>query len=288
MKVFLSWSGTLTKRVAELLRDWLPNVLQNVDPWISSEDIEKGEIWFTSIGEAISEVTTGIVCLSKDNLNAPWILFESGSLSKGITKNRVCTLLVDLEPSDLMPPLSNFNATKITKEDMFKLVKTINLGSGNKALQDQRLSASFEIWWPNFEQKFSQILKSVPATKQTTKRSLDDITAEILDTVRAIHKTRQDAHALTLEGLTGIQPLVPASFFGTGHGQISDPFTYEIVNALVKNGASLREMRREGTKSEITLLGKTTQELNRDLTSISKKYHVEIILTDDTSFQMLT
>lgn len=193
MKIFVSWSGFITKRVAELIRDWLPNVLQSIDPWVSSEDIEKGEIWFTSIADTISTVVIGIVCLSKDNVNAPWILFESGALSKGITKNRVCTLLIDLEPSDLKPPLSNFNATKITKEDMLKLLKTINSASGDKALPEQRLSASFERWWPDFDQKIAEILESVPATKQPPKRSLDDMTAEILDTVRAIQKSSQES-----------------------------------------------------------------------------------------------
>jgi hypothetical protein len=191
MKIFVSWSGLLSRRVAELLRDWLPNVLQSIQPWVSFEDIDKGKIWFGDISDTIGEAALGIVCLSKDNLNARWILFEAGGLAQGIAKDRVCTLLIDVEPSQVEPPLSQFNATKIVKEDVFQLIKTINKSCGENALSEQRLLDSFEIWWPRFEEKFNDIKKSVPRSGEPVTRRLDDVAAEILETVRSIQKSVQ-------------------------------------------------------------------------------------------------
>jgi hypothetical protein len=198
MKVFISWSGELSKKIAELLKTWIPNVLQNAEPWISSEDIEKGEVWFGAISEKLADISVGIICLTKINLNAPWILFEAGSLSKGLAKNRICTLLIDLEPSDLKPPLAQFNATKALKADMAKLIKTINAVSNEKALAEARVEAAFEMWWPDFEKRFNESVKSLPPSLGP-RRSVEDMTSEILTTVRAMHNQMQETPVLDLD-----------------------------------------------------------------------------------------
>jgi hypothetical protein len=45
MKVFISWSGETSRRIAEVIRDQLPNALQFVRPFFSHEDIDKGARW---------------------------------------------------------------------------------------------------------------------------------------------------------------------------------------------------------------------------------------------------
>ena len=53
MKVFISWSGPTSNRIALAFRDWLPCVLQTVDPYVSSEDIEKGRRWSADIAKEL-------------------------------------------------------------------------------------------------------------------------------------------------------------------------------------------------------------------------------------------
>ena len=96
MKIFISWSGERSRQVADLLSNWIQCVLQAVDPWLSSKDIDRGSLWFSEITNQLSNTHNGIVCLTKANLNKPWILFESGALAKGLNSNRVYTFLIDL------------------------------------------------------------------------------------------------------------------------------------------------------------------------------------------------
>jgi hypothetical protein len=110
MKVFISWSGIVSHQVALALNDWLPCVIQGVQPFLSSEHIHKGAPWFDEIGGQLEETHFGILCLTPTNLEAPWILFEAGALSKKVGQARVVPLVLGFALSELKPPLSNFNA----------------------------------------------------------------------------------------------------------------------------------------------------------------------------------
>jgi hypothetical protein len=120
MKVFISWSGDLSKKVAEFLAIWLQDILQGVKCWVSTDDIDKGKIWFGNITKELAETEIGILCLTRENKDARWVLFEAGALSKGLSESRVCPFLVDLQQSDLQPPLSQFNGTLPNKADVLK------------------------------------------------------------------------------------------------------------------------------------------------------------------------
>src|SRR3989304_2155596 len=135
-KVFISWSGELSQKVAEAIRQWLPGVLQFVKPYFTPSDIEKGARWATDILTELSSSQLGIICLTKDNLDRPWILFESGALAKSFDKSKVCTVLFDVEPADLTGPLTVFQATRFEQSDFKKLVKSVNASGGDAKLDD--------------------------------------------------------------------------------------------------------------------------------------------------------
>ena len=86
MRVFISWSGDTSKRLAEALRDWLPGVLQAVKPYFTPNDIEKGTRWSGEIAGELEKASFGLFCLTRDNINSPWMMFEAGALSKHVDK----------------------------------------------------------------------------------------------------------------------------------------------------------------------------------------------------------
>jgi hypothetical protein len=82
MRVFISWSGETSKLLAEILRQWLPAVIQAVKPYYSPDDITKGTRWSGEIAKILEESKIGLICLTGQNLDAPWIMFEAVEKSR--------------------------------------------------------------------------------------------------------------------------------------------------------------------------------------------------------------
>jgi hypothetical protein len=187
MKVFLSWSGQRSGEVASLLSDWLCCVIQASRPWISSRDLDRGSLWFGEINDQLKDTTVGIICLTQENKNRPWILFEAGALAKGLSTARVCTFLVDLEPKDIEDPLAQFNHTFPTKESVFGLAKTLNNSLGVSGLDIRILEQVFNTYWPQFDEKFKSILKNSSSQPPSQPRPKEDMLGEILDITRQLN-----------------------------------------------------------------------------------------------------
>lgn len=184
-KVFISWSGELSKKLAEEVRLWLPGVLQFVKPYFTPNDIEKGTRWSTEIANELESSNAGIICLTKDNITKPWILFEAGALSKNFGKANVCTILFNLDNADLTGPLTSFQATRFDKTDFKKLLATINNTGGESKLESAVLNDVFEMWWPKLELKINEILKNhVEENNNDNVRSERDILEEVLELTR--------------------------------------------------------------------------------------------------------
>lgn len=183
-KVFISWSGDQSRKLAESLRQWLPGVLQFVKPYFTPDDIEKGARWGPDITKELDESQVGIICLTKDNLDKPWILFEAGALSKSFDKAKVCTVLFGVDTTDLKGPLTIFQHTRFEETDFKKLVKSINATAGDDKLDDGVLDSVFKMWWPQLEEKIAATLADHDSNENATGRSERDILEEILELSR--------------------------------------------------------------------------------------------------------
>ncbi len=195
MKVFISWSGELSHRVALALRDWLPSVIQTIEPYVSSEDIDKGARWSTDIASELEKSAFGILCITRNNLEAPWIHFEAGALSKSVDKSRVSPLLFGLKRSEIKGgPLLQFQSTLAEAEDLRKLLLSLNSSCQPPLLDEQRLNSIFDVWWPQLEKSFNALLERVDPTTipqegpQLQPPANTEILEEILELMRQQHR----------------------------------------------------------------------------------------------------
>jgi hypothetical protein len=91
-----------------------------------------------------------------------------------------------MSPEDVGQPLGQFQHTSLDREDIRKLLHTINSTvqeSGERALPEQRLDAVFERFWPELEDKLKHIAQE-KVEEKPKERTDSDVLKEILDGVR--------------------------------------------------------------------------------------------------------
>ncbi len=189
MKVFISWSGKRSKALANALRDWLPMVLQYVEPWVSDKDISAGDRWAQAIAGELESANFGIICITPENLHSEWILFESGALSKSMLEAKVIPLLFGLELSDLSGPLSQFQAQKLEEPGIMEVVKSINKVSETKT-SDQIVDQLVPALWPRLHDALNTIPDTEPSERHM--RPHHEILEELVTGVRGINSRMRD------------------------------------------------------------------------------------------------
>ena len=185
MKVFISWSKEQSHQVALAFKEWLPSIIQTVDPYVSSEDTDKGSRWNSEIVKELEQSAYGILCVTKENMSEPWLLFEAGALSNKISNSLVCPFLFDLKQSQVKGPLEQFQSAIFEKEEVRKLVVAINKASSENVLKEELLNKTFEKWWPDFESKLNTLKAKQPSQMEAVdKAQTDDVIEKVLEIVR--------------------------------------------------------------------------------------------------------
>ena len=183
MEVFISWSGVKGRFVAEALREWLPYLLHDIQPWISSGDIHPGTRWNVGIAEKLDQAHYGIVCVTRESLNSRWLHFEAGALAKSIEKARVIPYLVDVEIAEVQGPLIQFQATEASKESTWKLLNSLNdVTEHDTKVPRHRLRRLFEKFWPDLEKQLSKAPED--SAESRPSRSDRSILEELLESTR--------------------------------------------------------------------------------------------------------
>ena len=182
-KIFIGWSGDRSKDAARALRDWIPNVIQAADPWMSEKDIDPGSMWDKDLIAALESAKIGILCITSDDLNSIWMHFEAGMLANSLKeRNYVCPYLLGVEPTDIQGPLSHFQAKKADKESTKQLLYLINDLSASP-IDKPRIDLIFEQFWGRLESKLIEII-SKPSEGAIHRRDSADILNELLELTR--------------------------------------------------------------------------------------------------------
>jgi len=187
-------------------------------------------------------------------------MFEAGALSKSMDKSRVCPMLFGVEPTDLAGPLVQFQAAPFSKDEVRKVMKTINSQLGDLALATNVLDSVFEKWWPDLDEKVISILNQVAPTSQKGLRTDRELLEEVLKISRTLavrereqSRDRPDRSSARLAGdiaerqLELMSEMLQRSHDAALLGELNDKGT-QIMQILFKN-FSLEDESRLGTRT---------------------------------------
>lgn len=179
-RIFISWSGDLSKEVAQLIHEWLPGVFEEVKPWMSDNDIAAGDNWKEELESVLEEAEFCIVCVTQLSHNSPWLNYEIGRLKD----KAICPLFIDLSPNEIDGPLKGMQGTTFDQTGMLKLVRTLNKLGDTACYPDQVLENLFLGAWPKLEEKY----KSLSDAELNTSSHLVSVCSESMRNVHGEQK----------------------------------------------------------------------------------------------------
>lgn len=184
LKLFLSWSGSTSHKIADILGESLYSLFrESIEFFYSPENIRSGDKWLYELNEALKNSKFGILCITKDNLNSAWINFEAGAIGKSLVESKVCPVLINVDRNSMQNhPLNIYQSVILSdKEDMRKLLHSIcnELETRDKIAIVNILRKEFDTkWWPHFNGEIQAVLKEESETKNQTPKSIMTILAK--------------------------------------------------------------------------------------------------------------
>lgn len=183
-RIFLSWSGDTSGELAEILKEWLSTVFDDLDVCCISRDIGPGQRWSKAIDDYLQNSHVGIFVYTPDNYDSLWMAFEAGALSKKIAESRIVPLVFGGNVSDLQGPIARFQAKRFGQKEMVAVLNTVNealqLGA-LPALLDKKVIQT----WDWLSPKIAEILNKANESGVGSSSRLRQ-TGDILDDIYSL------------------------------------------------------------------------------------------------------
>jgi len=259
VKLFISWSGERSHALGDALHDWIPLVLHYVEPWLSQADIEAGQRWAEQVAKELEASNFGIICVTRENVGSPWVLFEAGALAKSMQGSRVIPLLLDLEVRDITGPLAQFQAKKVERTGLLEVIQSLNQLATPHSVPEDRVMQLFDALWPEFEKKVTAI--PMPSSQARHARPQPEILEELVTSVRSLDSRFREIADEGPRGLRPrrrIHPLMVAEISHQLGGKRGDPIALLIMASLFRDempwvyelGIEAYRAARDGTPEE--------------------------------------
>ncbi len=236
--------------------------------WLSEADIEAGERWAEAVAKELADSNFGVICVTRENVGSPWVLFEAGALAKTMQGSKVIPLLLDLEFTDITGPLAQFQAKKVVKAGIAEVMHSINQ-TANLAVPEVRAKQLFDALWPEFEKNIKAIPKDAAAAKHA--RPQHEVLEELVASVRSLDsRLREVSEGNPMSGRRRrmrFDPMMFEEMMHMGGGKPGDPFRLLFLASMFREdmpwlyelGMEAYRAAKSGLPEEVAVFNEGTQ-----------------------------
>ena len=185
--IFIGWSGDNSRKIAEELKKTLEKIFPNkINCFVSTQNIAYGEDWYRRIKNRLERSDLGILCITKENIKAPWLYFEAGILVRNNSK--VIPLLINCNPPSLNnTPIQVKQSIQFNNPDQFKkMLKDIQV-QFNLAQDTEKtiLDGIYTNQYNEMKNNLSATIDELKNKRRLTDSHIypTDVTTLIMDTV---------------------------------------------------------------------------------------------------------
>jgi predicted nucleotide-binding protein len=194
--------------VAHALRDWLPLVLQEVEPWLASDMTQPGT-QSNGIPDHFQDNAAIILCVTREALQSMWFHFGTGAAVRASPRKLIIPLAIGIEPSDITGPPAVFQPIKFDNEGIRKLVLRLN-DALEKPLDRDVVMGIIDAWEsPRAVFRDLSIFSKMPLLLADTDSDSPEPT--LIDELRALTKEVSALHDRVEAGFrsAAVPPSVP-------------------------------------------------------------------------------
>jgi len=255
--VFISWSGERSKAVAEALHHVLQCAMPQVEFIVSSRDLLPGTHWFEKLSEWLNRSHMAIICLTPENLHAPWVMFEAGAVSRAVGKSLVIPYAFGIPIDRIGLPLSGFHGLRADRDGTKGLFEGINKAF-KKPISEDNLNEVFDTWWPALNKSILAIHELPPSAEQTASQLIQfnpDDAVSRFSPIRAQIKKCKAGDVVRIIAVTGYGLFTPHVLAGQDKPYVEALERGVIFKGVVMDPSSQQALDRASVESPSDALG---------------------------------
>lgn len=162
-KIFISFARENSKEIAKALKNVLETKVFagfNLECFVSDLDIASGEDWWIKIRKELKSCKMGILCITKENLNAPWIYYEAGAM---VAQNlSVIPLLISCDFQALSStPIKNQATNFYDQAKFLEMLCIIKRKMGFNTLTDDQVKTLGKVAYSNLKTELEPVLSKL-------------------------------------------------------------------------------------------------------------------------------